>query len=598
MHFTDFISRTILERVQNGSLTVWGKVNEVDPPYLVVPITIEPNKPRMCHDERFLNLWIKDCPFSLDYISDLPRYVGLNHLQTTFDDKSGYDHVRLHPNCRTFFGLEWNGWFFVYTTLPFDWKASAYIYHSIGLCATSFIRSLGVPSSQYIDDRHIGQLEPRYDVQHSFHYFHLAEMAAFIACSVLISLGYFIGLKKRSISPRTAVRFLGYICDSEKQAFILPEDKRQKFSSLREQILNNKTVSLKNLQKFSGKTTSFALVVPAAKLFTNCSYQAISQAQKSSSTHIRLSESLRNELTYWRFLDSWSGFLPWLDEKHLCVSIHTDASNTGWGGILDQDGRPRQQARGYWSEEMRRLPIAIREATPLQLTVESLLNDVRSTRIDAFVFNKAVVDSWHRQTSKSPHITSIMKSVYSFCSARHLSLSVAFVPSKFNLADSLSRVVSDLDSYSSPEVWQKLDATFGPHSIDLMALPENVRHNPSGRPLRFFAPVPCPGCSGVNIFSQAVSPQENAYVFPPFTLIGPVLKYLRSQACSFTFVVPDLRPRKYWWPILRHGSFSALPLGKKGDLNVLFFPSKSHSSNWVTRPLQWDLWAFKVLPAY
>lgn len=306
-NFTNFISRTILERVQNGSLKVWGKVDEVDPPHLVMPITIEPSKPRMCHDERFLNLWIKDCPFSLDYISDLPRYVGLNHLQTTFDDKSGYDHVRLHPDCCTFFGLEWNGWFFVYTTLPFGWKASAYIYHSIGLCATSFIRSLGVPSSQYIDDRHIGQLEPRHDVQHSFDYFHLAEMAAFIACSVLISLGYFIGFKKSSMIPRSAVRFLGSICDSEKQAFILPEDKRRKFSSLREQILSNKTVSLKNLQKFSGKTTSFALVVPAAKLFTNCSYQAIGQAQKSNSTHIRLSESLRNELIHWRFLDSWSG---------------------------------------------------------------------------------------------------------------------------------------------------------------------------------------------------------------------------------------------------------------------------------------------------
>lgn len=289
------------------------------------------------------------------------------------------------------------------------------------------------------------------------------------------------------------------------------------------------------------------------------------------------------------------GFLPWLDEKHLCVSIHTDASNTGWGGILDQDSHPRQETRGYWNEETRRLPIAIREAMALQLTIESLLNDVRSTRIDAFVDNKSVVDSWHRQTSKSPRITSIMKSLYTFCSARSLSLSVVFVPSKLNLADSLSRVVSDLDSHLSPGVWKKLDATFGPHSIDLMAIPENVRYNPSGKPLRFFAPLPCPGCSGVNIFSQVVSSQENAYVFPPFTLIGPVLKYLRSQPCTFTIVVPDLHPRKYWWPILRNGSFSSLQLGKKGDLNVLFFPSKSHSSNWVTRPLQWDLWAFKML---
>ena len=72
--FKDFISRTILERVSNGSLLVWEEVGKVHPPHLVMPITVEPSKPRMCHDERFLNCWIKDCPFTLDYITDLPQY--------------------------------------------------------------------------------------------------------------------------------------------------------------------------------------------------------------------------------------------------------------------------------------------------------------------------------------------------------------------------------------------------------------------------------------------------------------------------------------------------------------------------------------------
>ena len=118
--FSGFISKTILERVANGSLSVWGKVGEVSPPHLVMPITIEPSKPRMCHDERFLNLWIKDLPFSLDLITDLPRYVHNNSFQTTCVDKSGYDHVRLSPNSRTYFGLQWNGWYFVFNTLPLD----------------------------------------------------------------------------------------------------------------------------------------------------------------------------------------------------------------------------------------------------------------------------------------------------------------------------------------------------------------------------------------------------------------------------------------------------------------------------------------------
>ena len=159
-----------------------------------------------------LNCWTKDCPFKLDYLTDLCRYVDPGHYQTTFDDKSGYDHVRLHPRSSTFFGFQWEGWYFTYSSLPFGWKASAFVYNTVGLTATHYIRSLGVPCSQYIDDRHVGQLRLRSQAngEHVFSNFQLAQMAAFIACFVVISLGYFIGLKKSCLVPSTARRFLGY----------------------------------------------------------------------------------------------------------------------------------------------------------------------------------------------------------------------------------------------------------------------------------------------------------------------------------------------------------------------------------------------------
>ncbi|KAK3753486.1 hypothetical protein QZH41_006190 [Actinostola sp. cb2023] len=387
--------------------------------------------------------------FVADYITDLPRYVGLDHFQTTFDDKSGYDHVRLHPASRKYFGLEWSG-----CTLMTE---------------------------------HVGQLRLPQNSTCRFSGYQLAEMASFIACSVLLSLGYFIGLKKSVLVPQTVIRFLGYLCNSHKQAFILPEDKRLKFSTLRESILENKSVSLKNLQKFTGKTTSFALLVPAAKLFSNNAYQAISRAQKSSSTSIRLSDPLRNEILHWRFLDSWSGFLPWKEEKHVCVSVHSDASNTGWGGVLSSPGQPTQEIRGYWDEESRRFPIAVKEAKALLATLQSLLQGVYNVRLDVFVDNKVVVDSWNRQTSKSPSITGVMKDLFAFSTKHNISLSVQFVPSKLNIADSLSRTVSDLDCTLSPTAWRTIESAFGPHSIDLMALPDNVRCNAAGRPLRFLS---------------------------------------------------------------------------------------------------------------
>ena len=120
---------------------------------------MEPTKPRLCHDARFLNLWMQDKPFKLDRVSDLSRYVSRDSYQSVLDDKSGYDHILLADDNRTFFGIQWGGWYFTYNTLPFGWKISPYVYHNTGLVATNFFRSLNVPCLLYTDDRHNGQLK-------------------------------------------------------------------------------------------------------------------------------------------------------------------------------------------------------------------------------------------------------------------------------------------------------------------------------------------------------------------------------------------------------------------------------------------------------
>ena len=125
--------RTLLDRLRMGAISLRGKVGESEPPYLVLPLTVEPTKPRLCHDARLLNLWMVDMPFSLDSLIHLPRYVGRDTYQTVLDDKSGYDHFLSTEDSREFFGIQWGGWYFVYNTLPFGWKISPYVYHSTGL---------------------------------------------------------------------------------------------------------------------------------------------------------------------------------------------------------------------------------------------------------------------------------------------------------------------------------------------------------------------------------------------------------------------------------------------------------------------------------
>ena len=136
--FTQFVQETLINRVKCGAITIVGRVGVAYPPHVVLHLTVKPTKPILYHDGRFSNVWMCDMPFSLDSISDLPRYVQRDTYQTVLDDKSGYDHILLTEESRTFFGIQSGGWYFTYNMLPFGWKIAPYVYHTTGLLASNF----------------------------------------------------------------------------------------------------------------------------------------------------------------------------------------------------------------------------------------------------------------------------------------------------------------------------------------------------------------------------------------------------------------------------------------------------------------------------
>ena len=110
-----FVARALEERLQNGSIELLSRWDEVEWPTCIMPLTVEPTKPRLWHDERFFNLFIKVMPFKLDTLRDVPRLVEAGSMLFTTDDKSGYDQIKLAPENRRFFGLMYNGWVMRYT---------------------------------------------------------------------------------------------------------------------------------------------------------------------------------------------------------------------------------------------------------------------------------------------------------------------------------------------------------------------------------------------------------------------------------------------------------------------------------------------------
>ena len=116
--FTSFISNMLVDHLRSGAISQWGKVGECTPPHLILPLTVEPSKPRLLNNDRFLHFWIEHRPFSLDTVQHLPKYVHKGFYQTVSDNKSGYNYIKLHPSSHTYFGFQWRGWYFVSECIP------------------------------------------------------------------------------------------------------------------------------------------------------------------------------------------------------------------------------------------------------------------------------------------------------------------------------------------------------------------------------------------------------------------------------------------------------------------------------------------------
>lgn len=133
--FVGFINSELQDRIRSGAISDVGKVGEVVPPYIVSPTSIEPTKPRLCINLMYLNCFMKDTPFSLDTLSEVPKIVQKNSFLTKLNDKSGYDNVLMSENSKSLLGFQWGGHYFQCNTLPFGWKNSAFVYHTINLQA-------------------------------------------------------------------------------------------------------------------------------------------------------------------------------------------------------------------------------------------------------------------------------------------------------------------------------------------------------------------------------------------------------------------------------------------------------------------------------
>ncbi len=474
-----FVVRTLEERLRNGSLELLGRYDQCRWPVCVMPLTLEPTKPRLCHDSRFLNLFTNDFPFTLDTLKNLPRMVEPAHMLVTKDEKSGYDHLALNDDSKGFFGLMFDGWLMQYATLPFGFKASCYVYHVIGQVVSSHLREKGVPCLGYIDDRlydtGLGRAMLRGVPEVSLS--NISKVLLVVSLGTL--LGYTYSLGKCQLWPCTSVKFLGFISDTLLRAFLLPEDKKDSFEHFRQFVLRRDKIPLKVLQRLAGKCASMALAVPGALFYIREMNLALSKAARRSQFFVPCYEALKEEIEAWQFVQSLDKGLAWRQERHLQVEVATDASLYGWAGVLLGQAR-NQEVRDYWEKGDDR-PIHLKETAAVIATVEALAGEFSGKRVHVHSDNMPLVQAWQHQGSRDRALKVPLKRLFQLVLKLDVDLRMVYVPSATSPADPGSRRLSVADTKLVDRPWCQVESVFGPRSSDLMALDSNAMKDKDSR---------------------------------------------------------------------------------------------------------------------
>ncbi|KAK3252032.1 hypothetical protein CYMTET_38656 [Cymbomonas tetramitiformis] len=225
-HLIPWISGKIQDELRWGAIRVWGKEGECSPPHLVMPVGVEPAKPRKLNDARFLNLWCKDIPFTYESVTMLPQILEVGDPAFIMDQANGFFHVRLTEESQQYMGFLWDGVYYVYTVLNFGWKLAPVIYSAFAGEFAGFIRRLGIPYLYYIDDNAGG---PAPVGASTLTKQERAKISAFVVSSCMTAAGYFIHLEKTEFIPSLTITWLGIGIDLAKQEFFIPQKKWDKF---------------------------------------------------------------------------------------------------------------------------------------------------------------------------------------------------------------------------------------------------------------------------------------------------------------------------------------------------------------------------------
>ena len=481
-----------------------------------------------------LNEYTQYKHFKMDHLALVMTTVPKNSYMASIDITQAYFALPVKLRDRDLLQLMHRGKRYRFTCLPNGYSPGPRLFTRIMKALMSFLRERhGVHLMFYIDDTLIYADTPSQ-----------VNTAVQYTLEVLQSAGFTINFNKSALTPTQTIEYLGFIIHSPTLTLTIPP---KKLTDILEKVENLLKLQICTIRKFSQVLGSILATDPGndrAKVLSKklqiAKTEALARANNNYDKFIQLrgyiKPTLREIITH----------LPLAkkvyDEVTPQVTLYTDSSDTGWGAYVQNTDSEYGE---MWCDEIAPLHINVKEILAVHRALIHFHNTLENKHIHMYIDNTTAISCLKKGGStKSKACNKATERVFRQAWTMGATFQLTYVPTEENVeADRASRAFSTagewmLSQYTKTHIF----TTFHKPEIDLFAAPNNKACD------KYVSLHYYPDAYATNAFTLDWS-DLSVLIFPPFCLIGRVLRKLREETPRGILVVPRWSTQP-WFPAL------------------------------------------------
>lgn len=282
----------VVKAVQNLVITSTGHLYgpKDGKPKVVNPLGVALNgaTERLVLNGMYINLFMKSLPFCYERLRDILNFLQKAGFVSSWDLKSGYFHVLIHPKYRTYFGFKVGTAYLHFNGVCFGWSQACYVFTVVMQEIFIEARARGIPVSSYIDDGITA--DPRYG---------RCLWSVVRIVKLLNLMGAYFGIPKCRSRPSQEGEWLGFEVITREEEFRVSAKKMGKvFGAMSKLIESTKITPRQLAATVAGNLISLAPAVLPASLYSREFFQAI-QGKISWDAIFPTSDEVSKEAQVW-----------------------------------------------------------------------------------------------------------------------------------------------------------------------------------------------------------------------------------------------------------------------------------------------------------